>query len=45
MCVCVFVCVSVWFCLVLWHISHCWLFNAKSCYYTNIKYMISNHIL
>ena len=26
----------VW--LVLWHINHYWLFNAKSCLYTYIKY-------
>ena len=26
----------VWFGLVLWHIHHCWLFNAKSCFYIYI---------
>ena len=26
----------LWFGLVLWHINHCWLFNAKSCYYMYI---------
>ena len=35
----------VWFGLVLWHINHCWLFNAKSCFYIYIKYMICKHIL
>ena len=25
--------------LVLWHIKHCWLFNAKSCFYAHIKDM------
>ena len=23
---------------LLWHINHCWLFNAKSCFYMNIKF-------
>ena len=31
--------------LVLWHINHCCLFNAKSCFYISIKYLICNHIL
>ena len=35
----------VWFSLVLWHINPCWLFNAKSCFYIYIKYMIHKHIL
>ena len=30
--------------LVLWHINHCWLFNANSCFYVYIKYMICKHI-
>ena len=25
--------------MVLWHINHCWLFNAKSCFYIYIKYI------
>ena len=33
----------VW--LVSWHINHCRLFNAKSCLYIYIKYMISKRIL
>ena len=36
----------VWFVgWVLHHINHCWLFNAKSCFYIFIKYMICKHIL
>ena len=31
--------------LVLWHIKHCWLLNAKSCFYIYIKYMSYKHIL
>ena len=34
----------VWFGLVLWYIKHCWLFNAKFCFYKYIKYMICKHI-
>ena len=30
--------------LVLWHINYCWLFNAKSCFYIYIRYMICKHI-
>ena len=33
-----------WFTLVLWHTNHYWLFNAKSCFYIYIKYMICKHI-
>ena len=29
-----------WFAFVLQHINHCWLFNAKSCLYIYINYMI-----
>ena len=32
-----------WFGLVLWHISHYRLFNAKSCFYIYIKYMICRY--
>ena len=28
--------------LVFWHINNYWLFNAKSCFYLYIKYMIKN---
>ena len=35
----------VWFGLVLWYITHCWLFNAKSCFYIYTKYMIRKPIL
>ena len=31
--------------LVLWHINHCRLFNAESCFYIYIKYMICKLIL
>ena len=34
---------QVWIDLVLWHINHCWLSNAKSCFYIYIKYMICKH--
>ena len=33
----------VWF--VFSHINHCWLCNAKSCFYIYIKYIIYKHIL
>ena len=36
---------NLWCGLVLWHINHCWSFNAKSCFYIGIKYMICKHIL
>ena len=35
----------IWVGLVLWHINRCWLFNAKSCFYIHIEYMICKHIL
>ena len=35
----------IWFGLVLWYIKYCKSFNAKSCLYVRIKYMISKHIL
>ena len=31
--------------LVLWLFNNCWLFNAKSCFYIYIKYMICKDIL
>ena len=31
---------SVWSDLVLWHINHFWLFNAESCFYIYIKFVI-----
>ena len=27
---------SLWFGLAVWHIKQCWLFNAKSCFYTKL---------
>ena len=30
---------------VLWNINHCRLFNAKSCLYNYIRYVICEHIL
>ena len=35
----------IWFVWVLWHSNHCRLFNAKSCLYIYIRYMICKHIL
>ena len=29
----------IWFGWVLWHINRCWLFNAKSSLYIDIKYI------
>ena len=31
--------------LISWNINCCWLFNAKSCFYIYIKYMICKYII
>ena len=36
---CTNTCFASLFGLIFWHINHCWLFNAKFCFYIYIKYI------